>query len=227
MTVHAGLDVADAVDQTAHSLSEGLTLRIPPITAQQKRKRTMTIEDEQVEESTTSRHKKRREEATAVGDVFDDDNTSGNDLGENQVRFVSNRDFVGGLQAPETARSNMSIAADAIESLKHQISLIRKLIVLLIKSMTWDDIRPSSLGDKYTADEIIFYSGLTVKQLRKELKDIKDELKKKEDDLQDEIKRKDELLLTEKKLQLQNSASSAGTNYNYIAVVSVVIMMDL
>ena len=240
MTVHAGLDVADAVDQTAHSLSEGLTLPIPPITAQQKRKRTMTIEDEQVEESTTSRHKKRREEATAVGDVFDDDNTSGNDLGENQVRFDSNRNFVGALQAPETARSNMPIAAEAslpvaadestaasgaIASLERQISLISKLIVLLIKNMTWDDIRPSSLEDKYTTDEIIFCSGLTVKELREELKDLKDDLKRKEDDL----RRKDELLLTEKKLQLQNSASSAsaGTNYNYIAVVSVVIMMDL
>ena len=96
------------------------------------------------------------------------------------------------------------------------MSLIHDLIVLLIKNMTWDHIRPSSLEDKYTTDEIIFYSGLTVKELREELKDLKDDLK-----------RKDELLLTEKRLQLQNSASSAGTNYNYIAVVSVVIMMDL
>ena len=110
-TLNAGLDVADAVYQTARSLGEGLTLPITPITPQHKRKRA--IEDEQVEESTTSRHKKRREEATAVGDVFDDDNTSGNDLGENQVRFDSNRNFVGALQAPETARSNMPIAAEA------------------------------------------------------------------------------------------------------------------
>ena len=212
VTGHAGLDVADAVDQTARSLGDGLASPIPPIPAQQKRKRI--VGDEQVKESTTSGHKKRHEEATVVGDVIDDDNTSGNDLGENQVLFFSNRNFVGGLQAPETARSNMSIAAEASfplaadESIatssgafaissERRMDLLQQLIVLLNKNMTWDNIQHSSLKDKYTEDEILFYSGLKVKELREELR----------------------------LLSSQKSPPSAGTNY--VAVVSVFIMMDL